>query len=90
MAVNGSVWAPAILTPEELFRRSYNAFQKYPRRLIYKNCSEYSLTAYADLLESREGDLFGPVDKAVIPMIELNADRKGKLLDQDLLHLLTL
>jgi hypothetical protein len=69
----------AVPTPEELFKASYNAFQWYPRQLLYKNCSEYSLKAYAETLKNREHDLFGPIDEAVIPMIDLKADRKGTL-----------
>jgi hypothetical protein len=90
MAANGVVLAPAARTPEELFRASCNDFQRYPRNLIYKSCSEHSLKAYSKMLKSRDDDLFGHIDEAIIPMIELRADRKGKLLGQKVLNLLTL
>jgi hypothetical protein len=86
MAVNGSVGMLASQSGEELFRRSYNALQRYPRHLIYKNCSEYSLKAYAKMLKSREEDLFGPVEEAVVPMIDLKMDHKGMLPPLELLH----
>jgi hypothetical protein len=72
----GSTGAPR---PDVLFKASYDAFQRYPRQLIYKNCSEYSLKAYARVLKSREHDLFGPADEALIPMIDLKLDGQGTI-----------
>jgi hypothetical protein len=42
------------------------------------------------MLKSREDSLFGPVNEALVPMIELKEDRNGRLSDQKLLHPLTL
>lgn len=78
-AANLAVQPPIVQapTPEELFRRSYDACDSYPTNLLYKPCSDNLLKTLGKKLDDRKKDIFAAENEVIVPMLELKADRSG-------------
>ena len=65
------------------FVRSCNAAATYPKNLIFSGEYQHTLQNYVDQLDMREGNLFGPRDKASLDFWDLDDGATGTLLPTD-------